>query len=622
MRTKKRDALTVEPGSEHLVCDRIVLTGLAHRRAHLNGHNCVLKSWDPIQKRWKVKVKGVRKCLRLTAKHLVGVGPTDSGLQAIPTPQAHKLAEPPQKCSAKTGAEQHCDANGGFAEHRNFAASFCDASDSDALMYHLRRLEQAYSSRLPADLAAESSLSFNLGGGRCAALERLANLFNAQWRMRHLNPETAKAVSRALAGPNPQGACWKGWRLSGFGETQVSGPRAAVVHGPAIIAAFRKMWGTAVVCEGVPRTILRPPGGSALAGHIDSGSLLEMHLACQHQLAVGKSSPIDWAREHGCQALVHWEGARPSSVASKDGAHTCGLSGLSTSRYLVLLSMVHPNYVHAAVPPPKALDARAASLASKKGQGGFDPHGIAIDSTAELADLLPRASDPVVARFIVKGGPVFAPFFDAPVLAALNEALRFLEQGDVPRGATALWIDALRSAGKLELLQAECAKQHSLNPLGPVVFAPMCPQSSAPETTHAPICISWLRGWPHMVKPGGVRLTFVPGLQPQPKAAYTLKHYEAERKRSFGRTLLMVRGEYTQIRAHPEFKKPIAGGAVHSHPEQEEQMHRDYDTRAYATLSELLTYERITSEMNAAALVANCSEHEKPLRRDKRRRKK
>jgi hypothetical protein len=36
-------------------------------------------------------------------------------------------------------------------------------------------------------------------------------------------------------------------------------------------------------------------------------------------LAAGRASPLDWAREHGCQALIHWEGARPNRAAAKDG---------------------------------------------------------------------------------------------------------------------------------------------------------------------------------------------------------------------------------------------------------------------------------------------------------------
>ena len=105
-----------------------------------------------------------------------------------------------------------------------------------------------------------------------------------------------------------------------------------------------------------------------------------------------------------------------------------------------------------------------------------------------------------------------------------------------------------------------------------------------------------------MAKPGGVRLTFVPGLQPLPRSARALEHYEAERRRSFGRTLLMAEGKYEQIRAHPEFKRPIAGGAVHSHPEQEEQMHRDYDRRAYASSEELGAYDALTRRLNEQAL--------------------
>lgn len=497
---------------------------------------------------------------------------------------------------------------GGFAEHRSFAACFCDEGDSHALMHHLTRLEQAYRSRLPAELAAETSLLFALSSGRDAALQRLANLFDAQWRKRHLPPETAKAVSKALAGPNPQGQCWKGWRLSGFGDTQVCAPAAAIAHGAAIIRAFGKMWGTAVVCEGVPHTILKPPGGSELAGHIDSGSLLEMYLACQHLLAAGLSSPVDWARKHGCQALVHWEGARPSRAASRDGAHTCGLSQLTTARYLVLLSMFHPNHTHADVPTPSTVDGRAATLASEKSERVFDPHAIAVDATAELAALLPRAQEPTVARFIAKGGPVFAPFFHGRVLAALNQALAFVEHGVHPPtgGSTARWIEAVNASGRLEAMRAEGAAQRATESLEAVAVAPMCPPAGGDDK--APICVSWLRGWPHMAKRGGVRLTFVPGLQPQPTASAAglraLECYEAERRRSVGRALLMAKAEYAKIRADPVLGRPIAGGSVHSHPEHEEQMHRDYDRCAYATLPELEEYDRTTEEMNSSAAAA------------------
>ena len=40
---------------------------------------------------------------------------------------------------------------------------------------------------------------------------------------------------------------------------------------------------------------------------------------------------------------------------------------------------------------------------------------------------------------------------------------------------------------------------------------------------------------------------------------------------------------------------------MHSHPEQEEQMYRDYDRRAYATIAELEAYDRLTHAMNASA---------------------
>ena len=61
----------------------------------------------------------------------------------------------------------------------------------------------------------------------------------------------------------------------------MSGPQPAVRDIEAIERAFRGMWDCAVVCEAVPLTIFRPPGGSALEGHIDSGSMLEMYVACR-----------------------------------------------------------------------------------------------------------------------------------------------------------------------------------------------------------------------------------------------------------------------------------------------------------------------------------------------------
>lgn len=209
----------------------------------------------------------------------------------------------------------------GFSEHRSFDACFCDAEDKDLLMHHLVRLEQAYLSRLPPALAADRNLSFGLDLGRAAAMERIANLFDAKWRKMRLDPDTAKAVFRAIAGPNPQGMCWKGWRLSGFGETQVSGPRPTIVHAEKIIDAYSRMWGRPVVVEALPHTILRPPGGTMLAAHIDSASLLEAYVACRGLLAAGRGTSLDWASEHGCQALIHWEGARPSRAASKEGTH-------------------------------------------------------------------------------------------------------------------------------------------------------------------------------------------------------------------------------------------------------------------------------------------------------------
>ena len=85
-----------------------------------------------------------------------------------------------------------------------------------------------------------------------------------------------------------------------------------------------------------------------------------------------------------------------------------------------------------------------------------------------------------------------------------------------------------------------------------------------------------------MADPGRLRLTFVPCLLPQPPAgaphaARALERIEAERRRTVRRARLMCQGEYAAIRADPQLSRPIAGGAVHSHPEQEKAMHRDFD---------------------------------------------
>ena len=198
--------------------------------------------------------------------------------------------------------------------HACFAARAC-ATDDDGeahLLHHLERLEQAYRSRLPSALADDALLGFNLANGRAGAQERIAQLFDAKWRSANLRPDVAKAVFKALAGPNPQGQCWKGWRQSGFGETQVSGPRAAIVHADAIARTYAEIWGCPAVCEGVPTTILRPPKSGALAAHIDSGSLLEMYVATRGMVTSGRGGARDWAARHGCQALVHWLGPDPA----------------------------------------------------------------------------------------------------------------------------------------------------------------------------------------------------------------------------------------------------------------------------------------------------------------------
>jgi len=70
----------------------------------------------------------------------------------------------------------------------------------------------------------------------------------------------------------------------------------------------------------------------------------------------------------------------------------------------------------------------------------------------------------------------------------------------------------------------------------------------------------------------------------------------------------MLRGDYSTIRADVKLSRPVAGGATHSHPEQEEQMHRDYDRRVYATIAELEAFDRYTKQLNVAAFAAISAE--------------
>ena len=111
-----------------------------------------------------------------------------------------------------------------------------------------------------------------------------------------------------------------------------------------------------------------------------------------------------------------------------------------------------------------------------------------------------------------------------------------------------------------------------------------------------------------MANAGGLRLTFVPCLLPRPPATVAglaaMERIEAERRRTVRRAQLMQRGEYAAIRADAELRKPLAGGAVHSHPEQEEQMHRAYDARVYAKPDELAAYDALTRRLNEEALAA------------------
>ena len=431
-----------------------------------------------------------------------------------------------------------------FAAHK-----LTEVEDSDTtLLHHLTRLQQAYQSRLPPTLAEDENLGFDLNAGRAGAQARLALLFDPKDRKQRLGPETAQAVFRALTGPNAQGACWKGWRQSGFGETQVSGPRAAVVHAEAIVACFERLWGQPAVCEGVPTTILRPPRSAALGAHVDSASLLELYVECRSLAlaatrAAGATESLErqWAALHGCQALVHWAG--PHCAAAKADGSTCGLARLSVPRFFALLSLLHPDHPHDAAPfaPPKASDRRAAA------PDNSDPHGLCVPAAdEERAALLPRAAaEPSVSRFLARGGPVFAPFFSKAALLALNEVLAALELPAAnaaptrPGAATAAWLQRLESRGKLAELRL--VLRAALPPDGPVVPAPMVPAAAAGDARgescaggwQYPLCVTWLRGFPHMAREGGLRLTFVPCLLPRPPATAAglerMETIEAER---------------------------------------------------------------------------------------------
>ena len=340
-----------------------------------------------------------------------------------------------------------------------------------------------------------------------------------------------------------------------------------------------------------------------------------MYIACRQLIRGGTPTAHAWAAQHGCQSLVHWAGP-PTFPPNRQDACTYGLAGLTVPRYFALLSLFHPDHLYGdratankhAPFAPKTCDPRATASPA-------DPHGIHVDCDAERAALLPRASDPAVARFIAKGGPVFCPFFDKVVLEALNEVLSALELRDgccTPTLSSPMtqWLAKLEACGKLGELRV--ALQAPPRPDGPVVAAPMVPAAGGGDgggsDRRYPFCITWLRGFPHMANAGGLRLTFAPCLMPRPAAnaggVAAMKRMEAERSRTVRRALLMQRGEYEAIRADAELRKPLAGGSVHSHPEQEEQMHRDYDARAYASADELAAYDAVTRRLNEVALMA------------------
>ena len=360
------------------------------------------------------------------------------------------------------------------------------------------------------------------------------------------------------------------------------------------------------------------------------GSLLELYVACHQLIRAGTPTGRAWAARHGCQSLVHWTGP-PAAPPDKQDACTYGLAGLSVPRFFAFLSLFHPDHLHGAdatggttatkrapFAPPKTCDPRATAPAA-------DPHALHVDCEAERAALLPRASEPAVARFLAKGGPVFCPFFDKAALDTLNQVLAALEPRDggrppPPGGSTARWLAKLEACGKLAELRE--ALQAAPRSDGPVVAAPMIPAAGGGGGgAHGggdscggtgggryPICITWLRGFPHMANAGGLRLTFVPCLLPRPPATVAglaaMERIEAERRRTVRRAQLMQRGEYAAIRADAELRKPLAGGAVHSHPEQEEQMHRAYDARVYAKPDELAAYDALTRRLNEEALAA------------------
>ena len=128
------------------------------------------------------------------------------------------VEEAPVACSPATAlplvAAQPCGSEAQWPRGCFDACPLAVDEGDEHLLHHLTRLEQAYRSRLPASLADSDGVSFNLTRGRGGAQSRLAMLFDAPVRKERLGPEGAKAVFKALAGPNPQGQCWKGWRQS------------------------------------------------------------------------------------------------------------------------------------------------------------------------------------------------------------------------------------------------------------------------------------------------------------------------------------------------------------------------------------------------------------------------
>ena len=394
----------------------------------------------------------------------------------------------------------------------------------------------------------------------------LGNVLDPGWRKAHLSPGAAASARRALdGGGNAQFHPYKGWRLSGFG---ICSHLRGLDFPLRALRAVRRAAEAAVGGErllpiALPTLILKPPSaGGKLGGHVDGGSLRTLY-----GLAVrcGGGGMDAWVREHGCQTLFHALGARD---AAKPCGATRGLQFLTPRRYAVLLSMFHPDCLHPAVPaapPPRQLKA-----AKKKTRAADD--GDALPVPVGDYEFREGADPGAIDRWTRDGGPVFAPFFDTKVLAALNDALVLLEgcRGGLPDVRRAIASDAATTAAAKWLRAADARGL-----LAPLVCAASSPAEAetrppvrdAPMVDHGPYVVSWPKGTPHRVDATGraaPRVSLAAYLAPA-KAAD-----RAEVTRAFDRLDAIARAAHGGPPAlDGRLARPFHQGIVHTHTETE-----------------------------------------------------